>query len=160
MVWRLEIMAKAKQSLEEGLDSSANKRHLTGKERHRYIGGALHNMGKSKPRSGGKSHKASTPSVSAPRKQAYSAPTVTKKAAATTKKAYQSPSITKSVHLNLVARKNTEASKNKNYDVYSIYKSGEKVPHTTQTFRKMSAAKAEAKILEDESKEGLSRKRF
>lgn len=132
-------MAKAKLSLEEGLDRSANKRHLTGKERHRYIGGALHNMGKSKPRSGGKSkptpHKAAStthkpaPSVSAPKKQAYSSPTLTKRE-----------------HLSLVVRKNTDESKKKPYDVYSIYKSGSKTPYSTQLFRKMSAAKAEAKI--------------
>lgn len=133
-------MAKAKLSLEEGLERSASKRHLTGKEKHRYIGGALHNLGKSKPRSGGKKSKGPSvpktvnnqhtpPKLSAPKKQAYSKPTLTKRE-----------------HLSLVARKNTEESKNKPYDVYSIYKSGSKTPYSNQLFRKMSAAKAEAKI--------------
>lgn len=37
---------KRKESLEEGLDKSANKRGFSGAKRHQYIGGALRNMQK------------------------------------------------------------------------------------------------------------------
>ncbi len=140
-------MAKAKESLEEGLDRSASKRHLTGAARHRYIGGALHNMGKSKPRSGGKGKAKAASTSTASHK-------VTHKPVAPVKP------VRPAVRIVLIARKNTEASKNKPYDVYSVYKQGEKAPYKSQTFRKMSAAKAEAKILQDEHNEGYARKRF
>lgn len=39
-------MAKRKETLKEGLEREANKKGLTGKERTRYIGGALTNMAK------------------------------------------------------------------------------------------------------------------
>lgn len=39
-------MAKRKETLKEGLEREANKKGFTGKERGRYIGGALTNMEK------------------------------------------------------------------------------------------------------------------
>lgn len=82
------------ETLEEGLDRSANKRGLTGKERHRYIGGALRNMAKrgaitmrkrqGKPVASASAHtpaRASSPAPApaTPKKAAYSAPTITKR---------------------------------------------------------------------------------
>lgn len=53
-------MAKAKQSLEEGLDRSATKRNFKGKKRHQYIGGAIRNMEK-KGEIGKLKHKPASP---------------------------------------------------------------------------------------------------
>ena len=39
-------MPKRHETMKEGLEREANKKGLTGKERHRYIGGALTNMEK------------------------------------------------------------------------------------------------------------------
>lgn len=150
-------MAKSSTTLEEGLNRSANKRGFTGKERHRYIGGALHNMGKAKTRAGKREPATHKPSTAPATRKPYVKPTITK---TTTKKAYQKPSMVKRVRISLVAKKNTEASKGKPYDVYSIYKSGEKTPYTSQTFRKLSTAKHEAKIAQDEHNEGYKRGRF
>jgi hypothetical protein len=117
-------MAKAKASLEEGLNRSADRRGFSGKQRHRYIGGALHNMGKSKPRSGGTSGGHSK----RPTRLAAHTPTVVRKPAPpapkpAAKKAYAKPGVVKREKLDLVVRKNVEAS-TKLYDAYSIYRRG------------------------------------
>ena len=111
---------KSTETLEEGLNRSATKRGFTGADRHRYIGGALRNMGKAKA----PPHK-----TKKPREQIV-----------------------------LTARKNAEASKGKPYDVYSIYKGKEL--WSNQHFRKLSAAKHEAKIEQDAHNQGYKRTKF
>ena len=142
---------KSSETLEEGLNRSANKRGLSGKERHRYIGGALHNMGKSKPRSGGKSkttHKASTATSHTTTHKATTTHTSHKPAAPV-------KPVRPAEQIVLVARKNAEASKNKPYDVYSIYKGKEL--WSSQHYRKLSVAKHEAKIEQDAHNYGYKR---
>ncbi len=165
-------MAKAKASLEEGLNSSANKRGLTGKDRHRYIGGALHNMGKAKTRSGKREpaptkavqHKAAAPATHKPTTTHHTASTPGKLKSFTPSRPTPIRD-TKLAHaaahpLELVARENKEAGAGKPYKVYSIYKKGGKTPHTSTLYRKTSTANAEIKILTDEYKQGYARKRF
>ena len=145
-------MAKKKEeSLEEALNRSASKRHLTGRERHRYIGGTLHNLGKSKPRSGGKA-KPTRASTTTPRR-APATRTVTHKPAPPPKPKRPTQQIV------LTARKNTEASKSKPYDVYSIY-NGKELWNGGLHYRKLSTAKHEAKIEQDAYNYGYKRGRF
>src|SRR5579859_4636643 len=108
-------MVKRSESLEEGLNRSADKRGLSGRERHRYIGGALQHLGKAKPRHKGdekhpRAARASTPRrATAParkvehtsirtstQKKGYTAPTLKKtETRPAAKKAYVSPALTK-----------------------------------------------------------------
>ena len=142
---------KSSETLEEGLNRSANKRGLSGKERHRYIGGALHNMGKAKTRSGKKEpvHKAST-------SHATSHKTTTSHT--THKPAAPVKPVRPAEQIVLTAKKNTEASKSKPYDVYSIYKGKEL--WSNQHYRKLSVAKHEAKIEQDAHNYGYKRGRL
>lgn len=131
-------MAKAQKSLEEGLNRSANKRGLTGKERHRYIGGALHNMGKAKTRDGKREpvkHTASAPAAHKP------APTP----AAPTKKAYSPPKLTARPHIHLVGKRNVEASKKHGYNLYSIYHKDGRL-YSDSLYRTLDKAKAQANL--------------
>lgn len=149
-------MAKASASLEEGLNRSADHRGLSGKERHRYIGGALHNMGKARTRSGKREPaptRAHTAPVPAPARKEH-APSVkrgTAPAPGRTKlprKPGQTgfrPKPKPRERLDLTVKANTAASKGKPYTVYSIYR-GKELYKGGGQYRKASAARAEAKI--------------
>lgn len=157
-------MAKAKQSLEEGLDRSANKHGFTGKERHRYIGGAIRNLEKR-----GKisvKHK--------PKKVTYKqnsllrggSKTVAKKPLAHVPaqkprdKKDKTPAIQITRHhqpLSLVAKKNGPASKSKGYAVYSVYNKSTGTLHSAGTYTKMSSANHEARIAMDADRQRLAR---
>lgn len=119
-------MAKAKQSLEEGLDRSAQRRGFTGKERHRYIGGAIRNMEKR--------HEISV------KKRA-----VRSSSPAPARKAPPRPAPKPRERLALVVKKNSAESAKRTYDVYSLYKEGQKTPYNSSTFRKRGAAQQAAK---------------
>lgn len=143
-------MAKKGETLEEGLNKSANKRGFTGKERHRYIGGALHNMGKAKPRRKGDSKNPSARESSTTHHTAH-------KTVQHHKPEPVKPTRPKE-QIVLTAKLNSVASKGKPYNVYSIYKGKELWSKTT--YRKLSTAKAEAKIEQDAHNYGYKRGRF
>jgi hypothetical protein len=163
------MAAKAKASLEEGLNHSANKRGFTGKERHRYIGGALHNMGKSKPRSGGKGkapkpHRASTAAHTSTKpttiKKTYTRPTITKKTVAAPAKA-----VPPKDKVALVVRQNKSASTkgtatHPGKTRYSIYNSKTNEMWGSGTYGKSSIANHEAKIEQDAYNGGYKRGRL
>lgn len=137
-------MAKAEEkeerkSLKAGLNRSANKRGLTGKERHRYIGGALHNMGKGRTRSGKRE-------AVSPHKTAVH-PTVVKHAASPQPKklAYSRPTVKKVEKLELVVKKNASASASKGFTVYSMYNAKTGAQHGTALARKRATVEGEAK---------------
>lgn len=153
-------MAATKRTLEEGLDNSANKKGLTGKERHRYIGGAIRNMEKrgeftikrkpakpKPPKASRTVHKADTrgkgkvqpstahkPTVAAPKptKQAYSKPTVTKKEPEKPRE-----------KLELEVKKNTSRS-TATKSVYSIYNKKTGALHGSFASTKRQAVALEA----------------
>ncbi len=128
-LYRVLIMAtKEKESLEAGLNRSANKRGLTGKDRHRYIGGALHNLGKGRTRSGKKEK------VAAPAKKAASKP--------------MPKPIPPKEKVELAVRK-----KGQHFSIYDK-KSGRDFGGM---FRTSSKARNEAKILQDEYNQGYRR---
>ncbi len=137
------MATKEKESLEAGLNRSANKRGLTGKDRHRYIGGALHNMGKGRTRSGKREK------VAAPAKKAH-APAA-KVAAAPAKKAAPKPMPKPSP-----PKEKVELAVRKKGQHFSIYdkKSGRDFGGM---FRTSSKARNEAKILQDEYNQGYKR---
>lgn len=140
---------KHEETLEQGLNRSAEKKGLTGAERHRYIGGALRNMGKAKNRpksTVAKVYKAKSTTSKPAKKQAYEKPTLTK---VPKKHSYEKPTMKKHEHIKLVARKNTEVSKARGKIIYSVYKEGNKTPHTEGLFSKKGAADTEAKIEQD-----------
>jgi hypothetical protein len=117
----------AKKSLEEGLNDSANKRGFSGKERHRYIGGAIRNMekrGEITAKKGAVRSTSPAPARNAPPR----------------------PAPKPRERLALVVKKNGPASAQRSYDVYSLYKEGEKTPYNSSTFRKRSAATQAAKV--------------
>ena len=169
-------MAKAQASLEEGLNDSANKRGLSGTEKHRYIGGALHNMGKARTRSGKHEPVARTHT-------AQSSPEPRKAAPAPSRKQYE-PSVKRGTapapgrtaitrrpgrtgiqskpkpreRLTLTVKENTKASAGKPYKLYSIYKGKEQ--YSPDLFRKPANARAEAKIATDAYNQGYARKRI
>jgi hypothetical protein len=163
------MATKQKESLEEGLNRSATKRGMTGKERHRYIGGALHNMGKSKPRSGGKgkAHRASTVTHRA------STVTHTPTKPTTTRQPYTKPTIKKTEakptppkeKVTLVVRKNASASTkgtatHPGKTRYSIYDSKTGKMWGSGTYGKSSVAGHEAKIEQDAHNGGYKRGRL
>lgn len=141
-------MAKKTETLEEGLNRSANKRGFTGKERHRYIGGALHNMGKAKTRSGKKEKvttprpapKASTPKVTAKKVSTVAAHKPAPKPA-------PKPVIPEKPREKLVleVKKNAAASAARGVPMYSLYKSNG-FQHGSYVTKKRAAAVQEAKI--------------
>ena len=157
-------MARKTETLEEGLERSANKRGLTGAERHRYIGGTLHNLGKSKPRRAGDSKKprATRARTAAPARartaaparartaapaarKPYQKPTVTRAAAAAPKRAaYAAPTVRKRERLELTVKENKAAEAGKPYKVYSIYR-GKDPYKGGGLFRTPAAARKEAK---------------
>jgi cell division septation protein DedD len=114
-------------TLVQGLEREAEKKGLTGAEKHRYIGGAIRNMEKrgeitihrkpAAPKPVKASHKAHTPTpvrkpapAPAPAKKPYSKPTVTKTvsrpAPAPTKKvAYTPPAVTRREPLELIVKR-------------------------------------------------------
>ncbi len=107
--------SKAKpRTLSAGLARSADKRGLTGEARERYIiGGAI---------DAEKKHQA---------KLAHA-----KSAKAATKK----KPVAAGPRLELVVRKNAEASASRSYDVYSLYRPNSKTPYSSATYRKRSDA--------------------
>lgn len=112
-------MAKGKQSLEEGLDHSANKRGFTGAKRHQYIGGAIRNMEKRgalsvKPRA----KKATSAPAHKPAPKAHVAPSAKP---APKKAAYNAPTMVKREFLDLEVKVNKKASEGKPTARYSIY---------------------------------------
>ena len=146
-------MAKKTETLEEGLNRSASKRGLTGKERHRYIGGALHNMGKAKTRSGKREPRPTH--TKAPARPA-AAPTRT-----SGKATYQRPAMTRRAHVSLAVRKNADASKARGQAVYSIYNTKTNALwNGGGSYRSASKAKNDAKIEQDAWNEGYKRSKF
>ena len=159
-------MAKAKASLEEGLNNSANKRGFTGKERHRYIGGALYNMGKAKTRSGKRegpkptAHKAEAPKPAPKPREVTRSREVKRgmkpepgRTKIKTPKRYRMPRSTPKPRERLeltvkVNKKASDAVPNKAYLLYGVYnvKTGAQVGGN---YRKRAAALAEAKIAMD-----------
>jgi hypothetical protein len=156
-------MAKAQASLEEGLNNSANKRGLSGAERHRYIGGALHNMGKARTRSGKRepiTHHKAEAAKPAPKpktvtrsrevKRGNTPEPGRKKIATPQRYRFKKPAPKPRERLELSVKVNKEASEkvpNKAYSIYSIYKGKER--YNGATFRSMAKAKQEAKIIMD-----------
>lgn len=119
-------MARKGESLEEGLDRSANKRGFSGSERHRYIGGAIRNMEK----------RGEITAKKRPVKSTSPAPA---------RKAPPRPAPKPRERIELVSRKNSAASATRSYDVYSLYKKGSSTPYTGATYRSSGAAKRAAK---------------
>lgn len=157
-------MAKAKQSLEEGLDHSANKRGFTGKERHRYIGGAIRNMEKRGKLAIKKKPKKVTYKQNSLLRGSHKP--VAKKPIAhvppqkPVNKRDKTPPIQITRHhqpLQLVAKKNGPASKAKGYNVYSVYDKRNGTLHSASTYTKMSSANHEAKIAMDADRQRLAR---
>lgn len=133
-------MTKKSETLEEGLNRSADKRGLTGKEKHRYIGGALHNMGKGRTRSG-KREPVSRSHTAASRASTTHKPVLVTPAR---KKAYSAPTLTKREHLSLGVREKKNSGKH--YPVYEIFDKKTKSAYKGGgEYRKKSAATAEAK---------------
>lgn len=129
-------MAKAKASLKEGLDKSANKKGFTGAARHRYIGGAIRNMEKrgtitAKKRVAASAHKPTPRPV-------HRAP---------------EPPPKPRVKLVLVVKVNKEATakvaareakfNRKGYPIYSVYDANGKM-HGSGTYSKKKSAEQEA----------------
>lgn len=115
----------AKRSLSANLERSADKRGLTGQARDRYIiGGAIRaeKMHEAKLARGKVVKTAARAASRAPAKKA-------------------SPG-----RLELIVRRNAEASAARNYDVYSLYRPGEKTPYSSATYRKRSAADQARKV--------------
>ena len=152
------------KSLKSGLNNSADKRGFTGKERHRYIGGAIRNMQKrgkvtihQKPKKvtykqnsllrGGHKPVAKKPLAHVPPQKPVN-------------KADKTPAIqiTRSHQpLVLVAKKNGSASKSSGHDVYSVYNKSTNTLHSAGTYTKMSSAKKEATIAMDADRQRLAR---
>lgn len=150
-------MARAKQSLEEGLDRSANKRGFSGKSRHRYIGGAIRNMEKrgeitvkkraAKSRAGGAParvhHK-----VSAPAPKTHKSPASTP-ARGSVPVAHRPAPAKPRTTLTLEVKVNKAASEKvpyHKYKIYSIYDKTTGKQHGNGTFRSAGKARDEAKI--------------
>lgn len=163
-------MATKGGTLEEGLDRSANKRGFTGKERHRYIGGALYNMGKAKTRNG---HSIGSGKPKAPKKVTYKQHSLMRGGHKPVKKttlAHVPPQkpvdkhdkrpaivITKSHQpLQLYAKKNTAESK-PGHTIYSVYNRTTKTLHSGGKYTKMSSATQEARIAMDADRQRLKR---
>ncbi len=136
------MATKEKESLEAGLNRSANKRGLTGKDRHRYIGGALHNLGKGRTRNGKKEKVAPAKKAHAPAAKVAVAPA----------KKFASKPMPKPVP----PKEKVELAVRKKGQHFSIYdkKSGKDFGGM---FRNSSKARNEAKILQDEYNQGYKR---
>jgi len=151
-------MGKSSATLEEGLSNSAQKKGYSGKERQRYIGGAIRNMEKrgeikkiqrkaAKPKVAKVAHKPAAKTVhkkvSAPRQP------VEREVKATPPK----------IKIKLLVKKNGAVSKQRGFDVYSLYKeSGEQF--NDATFRKRSVALSEANAEMNAYNGGYIRKKF
>ena len=149
---------KSDETLEEGLSRSARKKGLRGKEERRYVGGAIRNMekkGEFTIRRKPAAPKAARPSTRAQhaaparRAAAHAAPPA---APARAKKAYERPTMTKRERVELVVKKKG--------DHYAIYNSKSGAAWNESKFRKLAAAKAEAKIEQDAHNEGYKRGRL
>ena len=141
---------KSSETLEEGLDRSARKKGYTGKERQRYVGGAIRNMekrGAIKPRTSSVMHHSATHTVrtAAKRVEPHKAP-------APAKKAYSSPTMTRREHVTLTVKKRG--------DHYVIVNAKTGASWNSSLFRKASTAKAEAKIEQDAYNGGYKRGRL
>lgn len=122
-----------KETLEQGLTRSANKKGLKGKARERYIiGGAIHSY----QRKAGQKPTVKPVKPRAPRAPRQSSSASASAPAARTK-------------IELVARKNADASSTRSYDVYSIYEKNKKTPYTGATYRTRSAAVQAAKVAQE-----------
>jgi hypothetical protein len=160
-----EGKVKAKPSLKAGLDRSANKKGLTGKARHRYIGGAIHNMGlrgkitiKARPKKpttykqhslmrGG--HKPVTKTTLAHVPPQRPVDKHDKRPAIQITRTHQP--------LHLVVKKNGPASNQKGYPIFSVYNKTTGGLHSSGTYPKRSSADKEAKIAMDADRQRLAR---
>lgn len=147
-------MAKAKQSLEEGLDRSANKKGFKGKKRQQYIGGAIRNMEKrgeftikrkpAAPRQRGlfdKKPAPKPPKPKPPRKPPKPKPEPVRR---------ETPVRVPKDKIKLIAKKNEAASLRYGYNVYSVYYAGKGGKQfSSSTHRSPDAAKKEALLAMD-----------
>ncbi len=144
---------KSSETLEEGLERSARKKGYTGKERQRYVGGAIRNMekrgaiGTIKPSTSRIMHHSATHTVRTAAKHVEP-----RKAPAPARKAYSSPTITKRAHVTL------EAKKRQDHYVIVNAKTGE--TWNSSRFKKLASARNEAKIEQDAYNAGLTRGRL
>jgi len=134
---------KSSETLEEGLDRSARKKGYTGKERQRYVGGAIRNMekrgaiGKIKPRTSHIMHHAAPKPAHKPVTHHVAAP------------AKPTPPKEK---ISLIVKKSG--------DSYRIYNAKTNAVWGDSRFRTPSKAKAEAKIEQDAHNAGYKRGRL
>jgi len=118
----------AKESLSAGLNRSADKRGLSGAARTRYIAGGAINAEKRHEARLRRGHYIKKPTSGSKRGKAGKAPAPR-------------------VKLELVVRKNASASKDRSYDVYSLYEGkSAKRPYTSATYRTRGAAQQAAKV--------------
>lgn len=150
------------KTLEEGLERSARKKGLSGKERQRYVGGAIRNMEKrgeftiKRRHAAPKTHhkidtRGKTSVQPSPARKPYAKPTITHKPAPAPKKTYSKPTITKKApekpreKLELEVKKNNSLS-TPTKTIYSIYNKKTGARHGSFASSKRTGAMQEAKF--------------